>query len=143
MIPFDQTLEYNIGGEGNAKIVQFQVLQSSGFDDAGYYLTPVEKISYIIPAGADPEWNGNWGGNAPFLTIYAMNGTISDNKGIIFDKWPEVGLGQILMQYTQTIGVKYTDWCGGDHVISLGTVTVTHTRSGTDFNKWKLTATQP
>jgi hypothetical protein len=72
-----------------------------------------------------------------------VSGVITDRKAILSDDWPNVGLGQVFLKYTQTVGVYYYDPCGTQKFISLGTVTVTHTRSATNFNKWLLDVTQP
>ena len=142
LIPFDQTLSYNFSAPGNSVGIQFQLLKDSGDNLGGYNMGVAEKINYIIPAGAPPAFGGNWGDGPPLLVLQ-VSGIITDQKATLGDSWPDVGLGQVFLKYTQTVGVFYSDWCNNVNFISLGTVTIYQSRSPTDASKWILQVTQP
>lgn len=146
----DQSLSFSFLDDPNDPsytTIHFQLLRDGTIPAAGYNMNIEEMIAVSVPNGAPDPFMGGWAlggqGNAAGTLTMNSDGYISDIKAYHPDDAPNIGLGQILYQYKQTIGIRYDDWCGNPHDVALGTVTVTQSRHPTIFTRWTLTVTQP
>ncbi|AGA31483.1 hypothetical protein [Singulisphaera acidiphila] len=104
----------------------------------GFNYTLHEKISYTIPAGTPPDFNGGWSLpiETPVLQL-SENGMIADVKSALTIRG---AVGSTFIEYTQLIGVKYLDLCG----LTMGpdpvaTLTVKHIRVSADTYRVEVT----
>lgn len=101
-------------------------------------ITDQWNLSPPMPTPNPPDWP-NFVPDSPIPTFYRMGSYIHDQKshGVMFP-WAGIPVGETYIRYTQHLRLKYTDPCGQEQIIPLGSFRLQRTRIDADHWKYSL-----